>query len=126
MKIKKIKFLPEFDNNNTEYILNRNKKFIEIYQRKKTKKEIINNAKFRDAIEQGYLGDCYLISSMISILFGNLPLIRFIFPLYQDYDENTKKIFMYIFKNGYRKLISFNNTYPIKVYKKIIYILYLL
>ena len=30
-------------------------------------------------------------------------------------DENTKKIFMYIFKNGYRKLISFNNTYPIKV-----------
>ena len=115
---KKIKFLPEFDNNNTEYILNRNKKFIEIYQRKKTKKEIINNTKFRDAIEQGYLGDCYLISSMISILFGNLPLIRFIFPLYQDYDENTKKIFMYIFKNGYRKLISFKNTYPIQVNKE--------
>jgi len=55
---------------------------------------------------------------MISILFGNLPLIRFIFPLYQDYDESTKTINMYVFKNGYRKLISFKNTYPIKLDKE--------
>ena len=78
-----IKFLPDFGNENIQQILNKYGKFKEDYPRKKTEKEIINNAKFRDAIEQGYLGDCYLISSMISILFGNLPLIRFIFPLYQ-------------------------------------------
>ena len=115
---KNIKFLPDFDNSNTYYILNKYGNYTEIYQRKKTNNEIINNAKFRDAIKQGDIGDCYLIASMISILFGNIPLIRYIFPLYQNYDENTKTIFMYVFKNGYRKLISFKNTYPIQVDKE--------
>ena len=96
----------EYDSENYE------RRPFNLYQ-KKYEYEINQNLKFRDAIKQGQLRDCYLIASMLSILFGNLPLIRYIFPLSYDSDENTPIIYMYMYENGIRKLISFNNTYPI-------------
>ena len=61
-------------------------------------------------IQQGYLGDCYLISSILSML--NHPLIfSYIFPNQLGSDERTQKIDMIIYENGIKKLISFNNTY---------------
>ena len=63
-------------------------------------------------IRQGYIGDCYLISSIISML--NIPLIfNYIFLNSSNIDENTKFIDMFIYENGIKKLISFKNTYAI-------------
>ena len=64
-------------------------------------------------IEQGAIGDCYLISSILSMV-SKFPLIfNYIFPRL-DYDENSDIIKMYVYKNGIRKLISFKNTYATK------------
>ena len=62
-------------------------------------------------ITQGNIGDCFLISSIISMT--NIPLIfHYIFQNSLNINENTKYIKMFIYKNGIRKLISFKNTYP--------------
>ena len=83
-KNKKFSFLPKITNDN--------------------KQEIIQG------IKQGNIGDCYLISSILSMV-SKFPLIfQYIFPKL-DYDENSDLIEMYIFENGIRKLISFKNTY---------------
>ena len=83
-KNKKFTFLPKITNDN--------------------KQEIIQG------IRQGYIGDCYLISSILSMV-SKFPLIfQYIFPNL-DYDENSDIIKMYIFENGIKKLISFKNTY---------------
>ena len=61
-------------------------------------------------IVQGYIGDCYLISSIISMT--NIPLIfKYIFPNSLNIDERSKNIDMFIYKNGIKRLISFSNTY---------------
>ena len=61
-------------------------------------------------IRQGAIGDCYLISSILSMV-SKFPLIfNYIFPRL-DYDENSDIISMYVYKNGIRKMISFKNTY---------------
>ena len=63
-------------------------------------------------IRQGYIGDCYLISSIISML--NYPLIfNYIFPNSSNINEKTQYIDMLIYENGIKKLISFKNTYAI-------------
>ena len=64
-----------------------------------------------EGIMQGYIGDCYLISSILSMV-GQFPLIfSYIFPNSENYNERTKKMEMIIYKNGNPKVISFNNTY---------------
>ena len=83
-KNKKFTFLPKITNDN--------------------KQEIIQG------IKQGHIADCYLISSILSMV-SKFPLIfQYIFPKL-DYNENSDLIKMYIFENGIRKLISFKNTY---------------
>ena len=63
-------------------------------------------------IAQGYIGDCYLISSILSMM--NIPLIfNYIFPNSLNIDEKAMFIEMFIYENGIRKLISFKNTYAI-------------
>ena len=64
----------------------------------------------KTGIKQGHIGDCYLISSMISILYSKIPLTEYIFPEV-DYDQNSKKIEMFLYENGSRKIITFKNTY---------------
>ena len=62
-------------------------------------------------IEQGFIGDCYLISSILSMI-SKFPLIfNYIFPDFNNYNERTEKIDMFIYEKGIKKLISFNNTY---------------
>lgn len=74
---------------------------------KENKINIYQNNYHQYAIKQGNIGDCYLIASMISILYFNVPLIKFVFPKY-DYDEKTEKISLYVYNNeGIRKCISF-------------------
>ena len=64
-----------------------------------------------EGIVQGYIGDCYLISSILSMV-GQFPQIfSYIFPNSENYNEKTKKMEMIIYKNGNPKVISFNNTY---------------
>jgi hypothetical protein len=61
-------------------------------------------------IKQGYIGDCYLISSILSMV-SKFPLIfNYIFPDL-TYNENSDIIQMYVYKNGIKELISFKNTY---------------
>jgi len=61
---------------------------------------------------QGNIGDCYLISSIISMI--NIPLIfNDIFPNSLNINEKTQYIDMFIYENGIKKLISFKNTYAI-------------
>ena len=67
----------------------------------------------KSKLMQGNIGDCYLISSIISIA-NNFPLILdFIFPKARklNYNEKTKEIEMIVYKNGFKENISFNNTY---------------
>ena len=64
----------------------------------------------KKGLKQGYIGDCYLISPIISLIYNKIPLTEYIFPE-TDYDENTEKIEMYIYEKGIRKLITFKNTY---------------
>ena len=64
----------------------------------------------KTGLKQGYIGDCYLISPIISLIYNKIPLTEYIFPE-TDYDENTEKIEMYIYEKGIRKLITFKNTY---------------
>ena len=61
-------------------------------------------------IKQGAIGDCYLISSILSMV-SKFPLIfNYIFPN-TNYDQNSDIIEMYVYKNGIKELISFKNTY---------------
>ena len=61
-------------------------------------------------IKQGAIGDCYLISSILSMV-SKFPLIfNYIFPDL-TYDEHSDIIQMYVYKNGIKELISFKNTY---------------
>ena len=71
-----------------------------------------NNSNIQ-GIRQGAIGDCYLISSILSMV-SKFPLIfNYIFPNLL-YNENSDIIEMYIYKNGIRELISFKNTYATK------------
>ena len=64
----------------------------------------------KTGLKQGRIGDCYLISPIISLIYNKIPLTEYIFPE-TYYDENTEKIEMYIYEKGIRKLITFKNTY---------------
>ena len=59
---------------------------------------------------QGRIGDCFLISPILCIMFSNLPLLRFIFP-YIDYHYYSSTINMRLYKDGIRTEIKFKNTY---------------
>ena len=111
----KIQFLPDLDIKQIKDVIKLN--FSSYSSLTKTEDEIKENIKYKDAIKQGSIGDCYLISTITSILFGNVPLIRYIFPYYYNTDENSDVIYMNVFEDGYRKIISFNNTYPIQVHE---------
>jgi hypothetical protein len=69
-----------------------------------------SNCLIKTGLKQGNIGDCYLISPIISLIYNKIPLTEYIFPK-TDYDQNTEKIEMYIYENGVRKLITFKNTY---------------
>ena len=85
----KFRLLPTIKNNELESYLQFNKEF---------------------GFAQGFIEDCYLISSIISMT--NIPLIfNHIFLNSSKITEKTKNIKMYIYENGFRKLISFKNTY---------------
>ena len=108
---KKIQFLPDLNIRQIKKLLAQN---YSPYLNE-TENKLKEKSNFKDAIKQGQIGDCYLISAIISILYGNVPLIRYIFPYYYNTEENTDLIYMNIFESGYRKIICFNNTYPIQV-----------
>ena len=72
-------------------------------------------------IEQGYLGNCYLISSILSIIFGNYPIVNYIFPKSKEYNEFSGSIRMLVFENGLMKEIFFNNTYPLNQFDKFVF-----
>ena len=62
-------------------------------------------------IRQGYIGDCYLISSIISML--NIPLIfNYIFLNSSNIDENTKFIDMFIMKMELKNLFHLRILMP--------------
>lgn len=109
----KIQFLPDLNIEQIKNLLNSN--YLSYNSLNKPEDEINENLKYKNAIKQGSIGDCYLIAVIISILFGNVPLIRYIFPYYYNTNENSNEIYMNVFEDGYRKIISFNNTYPIQV-----------
>ena len=71
-------------------------------------------------IRQGAIGDCYLISSILSIAIKFPDIFKYIFPNL-DYDENSDLIKMYVYKNGIKKLISFKNTYATKDEKNLLF-----
>lgn len=109
----KIQFLPDLNIEQIKNLLNSN--YLSYNSLNKPADEINENLKYKNAIKQGSIGDCYLIAVIISILFGNVPLIRYIFPYYYNTNEKSNEIYMNVFEDGYRKIISFNNTYPIQV-----------
>ena len=79
-----------------------------------------NQTQVIKGIEQGAIGDCYLISSILSMV-TKFPLIfKYIFP-HLDYNEESDIIKMYIYENGIKKLISFKNTYATKDEKNLLF-----
>jgi len=103
------------------------KKLSEIEQYKEKKfcflPQVINDeeAQTLHGIEQGAIGDCYLISSILSMV-SNFPFIfNYIFPNL-DYDENSEIIQMYVYKNGIKELISFKNTYATRDGKNLLFV----
>ena len=112
----KIKMLPLY-----ETFENKNKHFKFLPEKiKKNNRDYNFYIDEKNGIEQGYIGDCYLISSILSML-SKFPLIfKYIFPNYLNYNERTKIIEMYIYENGIKKLISFKNTYA-TYYKQLIF-----
>ena len=71
-------------------------------------------------IEQGAIGDCYLISSILSMVASFPSIFNYIFP-YLDYDEKSQIIQMYVYKNGIKELISFKNTYATRDEKNLLF-----
>ena len=69
-----------------------------------------DECKLKTGIKQGKIGDCYLISPLISILYSKIPIVEYIFPEV-NYTHNSEKIQMYLYEAGLRKLITFKNTY---------------
>jgi len=66
------------------------------------------NKKF--GVVQGNIGDCYLISSIISM--ANIPLVfNYIFKNSSKINEKTEFIEILVYENGMKKNISFKNTY---------------
>ena len=64
----------------------------------------------KKGLTQGNLGDCYLISSIISMT--NIPLIfNYIFQNSLNINEYSKYINMYVYMNELKTQISFKNTY---------------
>ena len=64
----------------------------------------------KTGITQGYLGDCYLISSIISMT--NIPKIfNYIFQNSLNLNEYSEYVNMFVYENELRKQISFKNTY---------------
>lgn len=120
MKLKNIKnkyynnfnyiFLPILNGSD----INEIKKFVKSnttpYQDPKTANYDNNNYSIKTGLKQGNIGDCYLISPIICLIYNKIPLTEYIFPE-TDYDQNTESIEMYIYENGVRKLITFKNTY---------------
>ena len=59
---------------------------------------------------KGYIGDCYLISSIRSMT--NIPLIfNYIFKNPSKINERTEYIEILVYENEMKKNISFKNTY---------------
>ena len=88
----------------------------------KIKSDLVELIKNKAAgIKQGNLGDCYLISSILSIIFSNLPIVNYFFPESKEYTKDSDKIRMLIFEGGIRKEIYFNNTYPFNENKEYIF-----
>jgi len=112
----------EFDGRNVKM-----KRLSEIENYKETKfcflPQIINDEETQalHGIKQGAIGDCYLISSILSMI-NSFPLIfNYIFPNL-DYDEKSKIIQMYVYKNGIKELISFKNTYATSNEKNLLFV----
>ena len=61
-------------------------------------------------IKQGNLGDCYLITSILSILFNQPNSLKHIFSCL-SYDIFSDNITMNLYKNGIKRKITFRNTY---------------
>ena len=103
------------------------KKLSEIEKYKDTKfcflPEIINDEESQTfhGIEQGAIGDCYLISSILSMATNFPSILNYIFPKL-DYDEKSEIIQMNVFKNGIKELISFKNTYATRDEKNLLFV----
>lgn len=64
----------------------------------------------KTGITQGCIGNCYLISSIISMT--RIPLIfDCIFENSSKINENSKYINMFVYENEFKKKITFKNTY---------------
>ena len=100
-------FLSDFENIEKRKLKNKG----ELYDIEKLKKS---------GIEQGNIGDCFLIAAIISILTSYLSLIKNLFPNI-NYDEDTEKIEMFIFMDGFRTLITFKNSYAVTKNNKLIF-----
>ena len=103
-------FLPKLNGDNIKEINKFVKSSSNLYLDPNT--GIYDNCNFliKTGIKQGCIGDCYLISPIISLIYNKIPLTEYVFYK-TDYDQNTKNIEMYIYENGIRKLITFKNTY---------------
>ena len=113
---KKYTFLPDLDGSKSKeinkYLMNSSYALIYAWLTGKADFYEQFNYFLPTGIEQGNIGDCYLISAILSILYNNMPLVKYIFPEY-DYNEETEIIQMFVYEKGIRKLISFKNTYAI-------------
>ena len=50
-----------------------------------------DNCFIKTGLKQGKLGDCYLISPIISLIYNKIPLTEYIFPK-TDYDQSAESI----------------------------------
>ena len=55
--------------------------------------------KKKAGIKQGNIGDCYLISSILCIIFNDLPIVNNFFPKCKEYTKYSDIIRMLIYEN---------------------------
>ena len=103
-------FLPKLNGDNIKEINKFVKSSSNLYLDPKTGNYDDYNFLRKKGIKQGCIGNCYLISPIISLIYNKIPLTEYLF-YNTDYDQNTENIEMYIYENGVRKLITFKNTY---------------
>ena len=112
--------------NINDFILNEEEEFLFYINKKEGEyrtlkmKKLIDIEKYKNisfnflpnkGIKQGTIGDCYLISSILSIATQFPKIYSYIFP-HLDYNEKSEFIEMYYYNSGIKNLVCFKNTYP--------------